>query len=142
MLLDEKHCILGGDVLKVKFEYDKEFFEEMEERLKKKLDNKRIKSILEDIGDMGVDMLAEATPVDTGTTAESWQYEIEEESDSASQLNFFNENEVDGMNIAMLLQYGHGTRNGGYVPGDDYINPVLSDLADELRDAVMEEVEV
>ena len=128
--------------MKIKFEYDEEFFKEMEDRLKTKLDRKRIKSILEDIGDMGVDMLAEATPVDTGTTAESWQYEIEEESDSASQLNFFNENEVDGMNIAMLLQYGHGTRNGGYVPGEDYINPVLSDLAEELRDAVMEEVEI
>ncbi|MBO7452718.1 MAG: HK97 gp10 family phage protein [Clostridiales bacterium] len=142
MLLDEKLCILGGDILKIRFEHDKDFFKDVEERLKKKIDKKRIKSILEDIGDMGVDMLAEATPVDTGTTAESWQYEIIEESDSAAQLCFFNDNEVDGMNVAILLQYGHGTRNGGYVPGDDYINPVLSELAEELHDTVAEEVKL
>ncbi len=128
--------------MKLELKYDKDFFKDTSRFLEKGLDIKKLKSILEDIGDEGVDRLAEATPMDTGMTADSWTYEIEEYSDTELKLYFINENEVNGANVAMLLQYGHGTRNGGYVPGDDYINPVLDELGEELADAVAEEVDI
>ena len=96
-------------------------------------------SLLTEYGDKAIDMLSDATPVDTGLTADSWNYEIEEERKDSYKLYFYNDNVVDGVSVAILLQYGHGTRNGGYVVGDDFINPVLSQIAEELSEAVAEE---
>ena len=83
--------------------------------------------------------MASATPQDTGKTASSWSYEIES-SDSSTKIIWTNSNVNDGVNIAVILQYGHGTRNGGYVAGRDYINPVLQPLFDEIAEAAWTEV--
>lgn len=95
--------------------------------------------ILNKYGREGVAALKAATPVDTGVTAASWYYEIVRGNGSVS-LVFKNSNVVNHVNIAIILQYGHGTRNGGYVEGRDYINPVMasvfSQLADEMWSAV------
>ena len=95
--------------------------------------------VLNKYGREGVAALKAATPVDTGVTAASWYYEIVRDNGSIS-LVFKNSNVVNHVNIAIILQYGHGTRNGGYVEGRDYINPVMasvfSQLADEMWSAV------
>lgn len=75
-------------------------------------------------GQEGVDALAKATPKDTGKTAASWSYEVTKGRESIV-ITWKNSNIVDGVPIAVILQYGHGTRNGGYVEGVDYINPAM-----------------
>lgn len=84
---------------------------------------------LEHFGKEGVDALRAATPMDSGETANSWYYEIVQEKGSWSII-WGNYNVVDGRPIAVLLQYGHGTRNGGWVEGRDYINPALRPVLD------------
>lgn len=96
-------------------------------------------SIMERYGHMGVEALKNATPVATGKTADSWYYEIEKTKDTI-RLNFNNSNVVDGHNVAILIQYGHGTKNGGYVVGRDYINPALKNLFDEMADSAWKEI--
>lgn len=90
-------------------------------------------------GERGVSALASATPVDTGLTASSWQYNINREKDSVS-ISFENTNINNGVSIAILLQYGHGTRNGGYVQGRDYINPAIQPLFDQIAEEAWKEV--
>lgn len=90
-------------------------------------------------GERGVSALASATPVDTGLTASSWQYSINREKDSVS-ISFENTNINNGVSIAILLQYGHGTRNGGYVQGRDYINPAIQPLFDRIAEEAWKEV--
>lgn len=97
------------------------------------------RSILNQYGAKGVYALANATPKDTGKTAESWTYSIEENNGSLS-IVWSNTNINRGVNIAVILQYGHGTRNGGYVQGRDYINPALQPLFDEIASKAWEEV--
>lgn len=87
----------------------------------------------------GVQALQAATPVDTGKTADSWDYEIEITKESAT-ITWTNSNVNDGVNIAVLIQYGHGTRNGGYVKGRDFINPAMQPVFDEIVDKVWKEV--
>lgn len=90
-------------------------------------------------GERGVSALASATPVDTGLTASSWQYSINREKDSVS-ISFENTNINNGVSIAILLQYGHGTINGGYVQGRDYINPAIQPLFDQIAEEAWKEV--
>lgn len=90
-------------------------------------------------GEKGVSALSSATPVDTGLTASSWQYSINREKDSVS-ISFENTNINNGVSIAILLQYGHGTRNGGYVQGRDYINPAIQPLFDQIAEEAWKEV--
>lgn len=90
-------------------------------------------------GERGVSALSSATPVDTGLTANSWQYSINREKDSVS-ISFENTNINNGVSIAILLQYGHGTRNGGYVRGRDYINPAIQPLFDQIAEEAWKEV--
>ena len=90
-------------------------------------------------GRQGVAALASATPVDTGKTASSWSYKIENNNGSVS-ISFENSNIQDGVPIAIILQYGHGTRNGGWVEGYDYINPAVRPIFDELAKAAWKEV--
>jgi len=97
------------------------------------------KDILASYGERGVKALAAATPKDTGKTADSWTYSIEEGKGTVS-IVWSNTNVNKGLNIAVLLQYGHGTRNGGYVQGRDYINPALQPLFDEIANKAWEEV--
>lgn len=89
-------------------------------------------SWLDKYGKMGVEALRNATPVDTGKTANSWDYVIEHSSDGA-KLIWTNDSTIkDGDSIAILLQYGHGTNGGGLVIGRDYINPAIQPLFDEM----------
>lgn len=95
--------------------------------------------ILDKYGRKGVEALSSATPVDTGLTAASWYYEIEHSGSSAA-IQFFNSNVNNGVPIAIILQYGHGTGTGGWVQGRDYINPVIQPLFDEMANEVWKEV--
>ncbi len=87
--------------------------------------------ILDKYGRKGVEALAAATPIDSGETANSWYYRIENKNGS-SAIVFCNSHIQNGVPIAIILQYGHGTRNGGWVEGRDYINPALQPIFDEL----------
>lgn len=95
--------------------------------------------ILDKYGKMGVTALSAATPVRTGLTASSWDYEIEHGSGSA-KLIWTNSNVNRGFNIALGLQYGHGTGTGGYVIGTDYINPAITPIVEELAEAMWKEI--
>lgn len=99
----------------------------------------RIREILAPYGRKGVDALKLATPQDSGKTANSWNYEIVSNGTSTS-LIWTNSNVNKGVNIAVILQYGHGTRNGGYVQGRDYINPAVQPIFDEIAETVWKEV--
>ena len=95
--------------------------------------------ILDKYGQKGVQALSSATPVDTGLTARSWYYKIERTPNSVSII-FCNSNIQNGVPIAIILQYGHGTRNGGWVEGRDYINPAIRPIFDEILNNVWKEV--
>ena len=94
---------------------------------------------LDKYGREGVAALASATPIDSGKTASSWYYKIENKNGYAS-INFCNSNINKGVPIAIILQYGHGTRNGGYVQGRDYINPAVRPIFDKIADDAWREV--
>lgn len=94
---------------------------------------------LDKYGRAGVAALASATPVDTGLTASSWYYEISNKNGSA-MISFHNSNIQNGVPIAIILQYGHGTRNGGWVEGRDYINPAIRPIFDRIADDAWKEV--
>lgn len=96
-------------------------------------------SDLDKYGREGVSALASATPVDSGKTASSWSYEIIKEKDSV-KLTFSNSNIQNGVPIAVILQYGHATRNGGWVQGRDYINPAIRPIFDKIADQAWKEV--
>lgn len=109
------------------------------ERYFKRLTQKKYLQILDKYGKQGVEALAAATPKDTGHTAESWRYEIETGPNSSSII-FVNDNINKYVNIAVILQYGHATRNGGWVEGRDYNNPAVQPLFDEMVKKAWEEV--
>lgn len=94
---------------------------------------------LDKYGREGVAALASATPVDSGLTASSWYYTIEHKNGSSS-INFHNSNIQNGVPIAVILQYGHGTRNGGWVEGRDYINPAIQPIFDRIANDAWREV--
>lgn len=96
-------------------------------------------TVLTKYGQLGVEALRNATPVDTGLTANSWSYEIVEDS-SGIKIYWKNSNIVKGVPIAVILQYGHGTGTGGYVEGTDYINPALKSVFEKIADAAWKEV--
>lgn len=88
-------------------------------------------NILSEYGKKGVQALEMATPKDSGTTAASWNYEIEK-GNGKVVLAFTNSNTIEGVNIAIILQYGHATGNGGWVEGIDYINPAIQPLFEQM----------
>lgn len=98
-----------------------------------------IRGLLKRYGEAGVRALAAATPKDTGELASSWGYEIQTDRTSARVI-WTNSKIVDGIPIAIILQYGHGTRGGGYVQGRDYINPAMRAVFDQLAEAAWKEV--
>lgn len=105
------------------------------ERMKKPLK----KTTLDKYGKEGVQALMAATPVDTGLTASLWHYDINMSKDSSS-ISFYNDNIDNGVPIAIILNYGHGTRNGGYVKGRNYINPAIQPIFDKLAQEAWKEV--
>ena len=94
---------------------------------------------LEKFAQEGVNALASATPIDSGKTAASWDYTISRSKGSVS-ITWTNSNINDGVNIAVIIQYGHRTRNGGYVQGRDYINPAIRPVFDKIAENVWKEV--
>ena len=94
---------------------------------------------LDKFGREGVAALASATPVESGLTASSWYYEIENKNGSV-KITFNNSNIQNGVPIAIILQYGHGTRNGGWVQGRDYINPAIQPIFDKIANDAWREV--
>lgn len=113
-------------------------FNKTEEMLKRS-GNWSNKIDLNKYGLEGVEALKNATPKDTGLTANSWSYSIERSKNSVT-ISFENTNINNGVPIAIILQYGHGTRNGGWVEGYDYINPAVRPIFDELAKAAWKEV--
>ena len=95
--------------------------------------------VLDKYGAQGVAALSSATPVDTGLTANSWSYKIERGNGSVS-IVFNNSNIQNGIHIAIILQYGHGTGTGGWVEGRDYINPAIQPVFDKIAQSAWEEV--
>ena len=95
--------------------------------------------MLDKYGRAGVDALASATPVDSGLTASSWSYKIVQRRGSAV-IEFHNSNINDGVPIAVILQYGHGTRTGGWVEGRDYINPAILPVFEQITKEAWKEV--
>lgn len=91
------------------------------------------------LGRRGVEALAANTPTDSGLTANSWSYEIETKN-GVTTITWFNSHTVDGVNIAIILQYGHGTGTGGYVAGRDYINPAIQPIFDEIANDMWKKV--
>ena len=96
-------------------------------------------SILNKYGKRGVELLRTATPIDTGKTADSWGYEAVREN-GRYKIYWSNSNIQNGVPIAIILQYGHATRNGGYVEGIDYINPALEEVFTSMAEELWKEV--
>lgn len=94
---------------------------------------------LDKFGKEGIAALASATPVDSGETANSWYYKITNRKGSVT-ISFHNSNIQNGVSIAVILQYGHGTRNGGWVQGRDYINPAIQPIFDKIANNAWKEV--
>lgn len=113
-------------------------FNKTEKFLKKSFGRKYM-NVLEKYAKDGVLALSANTPVKTGVTASSWNYRIIQ-NEGALSIVWENDNIQKGVNIAIILQYGHGTRNGGYVSGRDYINPALRPIFDKMADAAWKEV--
>ena len=105
----------------------------------KRISNREYLNILDKYGKQGVEALASATPVNTGKTASSWSYRISKEN-GRYVLEWDNGNIQNGVNIAIILQYGHGTNNGGYVQGRDYINPAIRPIFDSIVEEAWREV--
>lgn len=109
------------------------------ERYLQTLNISRIVSILKRYGEQGVTALSGATPQDSGLTARSWYYEIVERPGYCS-IRWRNRNINDGVPIAILLQYGHGTGTGGWVEGRDYVMPAIQPIFDRILSDVLKEV--
>lgn len=97
------------------------------------------RTILKKYAELGAKALADNTPKNTGLTASAWSYEIFQE-DGRDIIYWNNTNIHHGVNIALILQYGHGTGTGGYVHGIDYINPAIRPIMDQLAEEAWKEV--
>jgi len=102
-------------------------------------EDKSFTKIFEKYGELGVRALQDATPVDSGKTASSWTYKIKEGRNSTT-LEWHNTNVNNGVVVAVLIQYGHATRNGGYVQGYDFINPAMRPILQNIADQLWKEV--
>lgn len=105
-----------------------------------KMRHARFMDKISNYAQMGTDALASATPIDSGLTAESWYSEIEESKDSLT-IYWKNSNINDGVPIAIILEFGHGTGTGGYVAGRDYITPAVTPVFERIAELIKEEVQ-
>lgn len=121
-------------ILRSKGDFSKatKYFERVKEAAK-------VDKILNKYGKAGVAALSSATPVDSGTTAGSWYYEISRQNGSY-RIDFLNSNKNKGFPVAIMLQYGHGTGTGGWVEGRDYINPAIRPIFDKIVEDAWREV--
>jgi hypothetical protein len=103
------------------------------------MQNPNLFADLSSLGQRGVTALAAATPTETGLTANSWGFEVTSK-DGSVTLTWFNTNTIDGVNIAIILQYGHGTGTGGWVAGRDYINPAIQPIFDDIANEMWKKV--
>ena len=103
------------------------------ERFLNRMKRREYLNVLDEFGRYGVQALRNATPVDSGATAEAWDYEIKRTRD-CTEIVWINSNINDGVPIAVILQYGHGTGTGGYVQGRDYINPAIRPIFDKIAE--------
>lgn len=104
-----------------------------------RMSKRNISAILEKYGALGVEALRAATPVDTSLTSQSWTYKVSRKGPDW-ELSWHNQNGSSGAPIAILLQYGHGTGTGGYVAGEDYINPAIRPIFDQIAAEAWREV--
>ncbi len=109
------------------------------ERFFKNVKSKQYMGIISKYGQLGVDALSSATPVDGGLTSSSWGYEVKV-GRSGMSIAWTNSNVNDGVPIAVIIQYGHGTGTGGYVKGIDYINPSIQPIFEKIANDVWKEV--
>ena len=100
----------------------------------------KVQSILNRYGREDIRNLSNATPRRTGLTAESWEYNIELARSGRWVLSWHNTNLVNGTKIAILIQYGHGTKSGTYVQGIDYINPAMKSIFDTISESIWKEI--
>ena len=117
--------------MRVKFEVSGGFTKT--ERFLNRMKRREYLNVLDEFGRDGVQALRNATPVDSGATAEAWDYEIKRTRD-CTEIVWINSNINDGVPIAVILQYGHGTGTGGYVQGRDYINPAIRPVFDKIAE--------
>lgn len=117
--------------MRVKFEVSGGFTKT--ERFLNRMKRREYLNVLDEFGREGVQALRNATPVESGLTAESWDYEIKRTRDYV-EIIWTNSNINDGVPIAVILQYGHGTGTGGYVQGRDYINPAIRPIFDKIAE--------
>ncbi len=108
-------------------------------RFLKRAETMNFSDLLSRYGDEGVQALASATPIDSGKTADSWSYEIESSSGSVS-IFWKNSNVNKGVQIAVILNFGHGTGTGGYVQGRNYISPAIQPVFDQIVQDAWKEV--
>ena len=110
-------------------------------RFLKSMKEERYLDVLDACGQKGVQALSENTPEDSGVTAASWSYKIDR-GRGHTTIEWYNDNVVDGwFNVAISLQYGHGTGTGGYVKGRDYINPAMQPIFDDIAETVWKVVQ-
>ncbi len=105
------------------------------EKFLRSIVGKDYRTIIERHCQDGITALSNATPVDSGLTASSWNYEIHG-TGSDIEVIFTNSNVVDGLPVAILIQYGHATGTGGYIPGIDYINPAIQPIFDKMANDI------
>lgn len=117
--------------MRVKFEVSGGFTKA--ERFLNRMKRREYLNVLDEFGRDGVQALRNATPVDSGATAEAWDYEIKR-TRNYTEIVWTNSNINDGVPIAVILQYGHGTGTGGYVQGRDYINPAIRPVFDKIAE--------
>lgn len=108
-------------------------------KMLQKLSKGDVTSVLEKYGRVGAEALAQNTPKDTGRTASSWTFEVSNTKNGQS-IEWFNSHINDGVNIAVIIQYGHGTGTGGYVRGIDYINPAMRPVFEQIKSDILKEV--
>ena len=104
-----------------------------------KMKNEQMFNIMDKYGSVGVNALSNATPADTGLTAASWTYDIVHRR-GYHAIHWRNTHMVDGIPVAIMIQYGHGTGTGGYVQGRDFINPAIRPIFEQIVEDIMREV--
>ena len=104
-----------------------------------KLSRKKHISTLEHYGQLGVDALSSATPIDSGLTATSWEYSVVN-TKGVYSIVWSNTNVNDGTNVAVIIQYGHAAKNGRWIEGRDYVNPAIQPIFDNITNEIWKQV--